>query len=69
MCGISAVVALDSVKSSTLNDPYYRTWLRQSLNESLATIKHRGPDARSQWISDNCRVGMNDEFDLKLVLS
>jgi asparagine synthetase B (glutamine-hydrolysing) len=61
MCGIIAVVTLDSVKSSTLNDPYYRTWLRQSLNESLATIQHR-PDARSQWISDNCCIGMNDEF-------
>jgi len=31
--------------------------LAQKLDASLDMIKHRGPDSRGQWISDDKRVG------------
>lgn len=53
MCGISCVVALRG--QNPLFDA--RSELSKALDDSLNTIKHRGPDANGQWISENERVG------------
>jgi asparagine synthetase B (glutamine-hydrolysing) len=31
--------------------------LSKTINESLDTIKHRGPDSNGHWVSDDERVG------------
>ncbi|KAL6704416.1 hypothetical protein ACN47E_008268 [Coniothyrium glycines] len=54
MCGISCAVTLQGHGPLT-ND---RDKLGQTLDESLNTIKHRGPDANGYWISDDCRVAL-----------
>lgn len=33
--------------------------LQNQINNSLDTIKHRGPDSHGSWISDDHRVGMS----------
>ncbi|KAI7491065.1 asparagine synthase [Hortaea werneckii] len=35
-----------------------RDYLRKELHESLEQIRHRGPDATGDWISDDCRVAL-----------
>ncbi len=57
MCGISAVVTLDGINAVSLDKSIYLQKLTRTLDESLDSIKHRGPDARGQWISENNRVG------------
>lgn len=57
MCGISCVVAVDkrdeaNGQSSTGKE------LQSELDASLEYIKHRGPDAKGIWTSDDQRVGM-----------
>lgn len=61
MCGISAVVALDGINAVSLDKSIYLQKLTRTLDESLDSIKHRGPDARGQWISENNRIG--DSFN------
>lgn len=56
MCGISVVVTLDT-KATSSKDSRYRAELKEKLGRSLDSIKHRGPDARGLWISENNRVG------------
>lgn len=51
MCGISCVVHQGDPSAID------RTQLSQELSASLEAIKHRGPDSRGQWISDDNRVG------------
>ncbi|KAF2759253.1 asparagine synthase [Pseudovirgaria hyperparasitica] len=65
MCGISCAVTLKSATRNGRAAVYAqdhlateRTYLSDRLNESLEKIKHRGPDARGQWISDDCRVAL-----------
>jgi asparagine synthase (glutamine-hydrolysing) len=55
MCGITCAVALRG--HGPLAIPKERGELEKTLEESLNTIKHRGPDANGHWISDDCRVG------------
>jgi asparagine synthetase B (glutamine-hydrolysing) len=50
MCGISAVLSLS--EGSICPQA-----LASQMNESLQLIKHRGPDARGQWLSSDYRVG------------
>ena len=40
-----------------------RSSLSKTINDSLDTIKHRGPDSKGHWISENGRVGMNEIKD------
>lgn len=54
MCGISCAVTLRGHHALCGG----RTALSKTLDESLNTIQHRGPDSNGQWISDNERVGM-----------
>lgn len=53
MCGISCAVTLRGHQPLCGN----RATLSKIVNESLDTIKHRGPDSNGQWISDNERIG------------
>lgn len=53
MCGISCAVALRGHGPLTTD----RNELSKTLEHSLDTIKHRGPDAKGHWISNDCRVG------------
>lgn len=62
MCGTSCAVALRGHPRSA-NSPD-RAHLSKTLDESLEYIRHRGPDAKGQWISDDCRVGMFPLFYL-----
>jgi asparagine synthase (glutamine-hydrolysing) len=55
MCGITCAVALRG--HGPLANSKERGDLEKTLEESLDTIKHRGPDANGHWISDDCRVG------------
>ncbi|KAH5079905.1 hypothetical protein HBH95_084500 [Parastagonospora nodorum] len=54
MCGISSVVTLRGHR------PLYkdRSTLSKTINDSLDTIKHRGPDSNGDWISENGRVAL-----------
>jgi asparagine synthase (glutamine-hydrolysing) len=55
MCGISCAIALDTAaRRAHRND---RDSLGKTLDLSLQYLKHRGPDATGQWISENGRVG------------
>lgn len=78
MCGISTIVVLprpavnENGGSSSLDDrgkPESKTSTRQGLHdemqESLNTIKHRGPDSSGVWISENERIGMAS-YDSKI---
>jgi len=67
MCGITCILSLSSqhrhhpngqpngTTSTSKNEG--REDLARELNASMDQIKHRGPDARGKWISDDCRVG------------
>jgi asparagine synthase (glutamine-hydrolysing) len=52
MCGISCCLALNGHK------PRDASILEKTLESSLDVIKHRGPDSRGHWISEDCRVGL-----------
>lgn len=54
MCGISCAVALRGHARSKCLD---RNQLSETLGKSLENIRHRGPDAKGEWISYDCRVG------------
>lgn len=64
MCGISCVVGLDgpSPHHHPGSEAYkeQRKTICRSLDTSLDNIKHRGPDDRGRWISDDNRVGTLD---------
>lgn len=54
MCGITAFLTQQPGSDQTIkpsSDP------ETTLDSSLDSIKHRGPDARGQWISTDGRVG------------
>ena len=58
MCGITASLALESRISTHLTSKeVVRKQLSQEIDNSLEIVKHRGPDARGQWISSDARVG------------
>jgi asparagine synthetase B (glutamine-hydrolysing) len=62
MCGISAVVSLsprplDASVTGGTPQSYTNGSTTSKLEQSLETIKHRGPDARSTWTSTDGRVG------------
>ncbi|KAJ5060968.1 hypothetical protein J3E72DRAFT_316619, partial [Bipolaris maydis] len=54
MCGITCAVALRGHGPLLAGDS---AALSTTLEKSLDTIKHRGPDANGHWISEDCRVG------------
>jgi asparagine synthase (glutamine-hydrolysing) len=54
MCGITCAVALRGHGPLVKK----RGELEKTLEESLDTIRHRGPDANGYWISEDYRVGM-----------
>ncbi|KAL0489540.1 asparagine synthase [Acrasis kona] len=61
MCGISVVVSLDESSKKTKSE------INKELDASLDLIKHRGPDSRGIWISEDgrvslghCRLAIND---------
>lgn len=56
MCGITCAVALRGHGPLLAGDS---AALSTTLEKSLDTIKHRGPDANGHWISEDCRVGMS----------
>ncbi|KAL3434133.1 nucleophile aminohydrolase [Aspergillus tetrazonus] len=58
MCGISAFLSLSEGASCPQADTIYPQALASQMNESLQLIKHRGPDARGQWLSSDYRVGL-----------
>lgn len=71
MCGISCILALQHshhklphvanltkpVPGVQTNGDTDHTKLAVELDASLDQIKHRGPDSRGQWISNDKRVG------------
>jgi hypothetical protein len=57
MCGISAAVALDSLKTQAPNEEVASSALKIQLNDSLDKIEYREPDARGLWISKDNRIG------------
>ncbi|KAI4713642.1 hypothetical protein J4E89_001089 [Alternaria sp. Ai002NY15] len=54
MCGITCAVALRGHGPLAKE----RGELSKTLQKSLDTIKHRGPDADGHWISEDCRVAL-----------
>ncbi|KAE8830705.1 hypothetical protein PTNB85_07292 [Pyrenophora teres f. teres] len=54
MCGITCAVALRGHGPLAKE----RGVLSKTLEESLDSIKHRGPDANGHWISEDCRVAL-----------
>jgi hypothetical protein len=56
MCGISVVVDIERSGSRGRNDEA-RRMLYEELDKSLDAIKHRGPDTRGIWISEDNYVG------------
>lgn len=54
MCGITAFLTLQRDPDQCAKPP---DKLEAILDSSLDSIKHRGPDARGQWISTDRRVG------------
>lgn len=57
MCGLTAFIALYG-RSGWQHDEFASTGdLGQKVNDNLDLISHRGPDARGQWLSSDCRVG------------
>lgn len=71
MCGISCILSLqhshhhlrdcgtlpNGLEGIELNEDADYNKLAKEVDESLDMIKHRGPDARGQWISGDKRVG------------
>ncbi|KAL4746690.1 hypothetical protein BDW72DRAFT_210209 [Aspergillus terricola var. indicus] len=58
MCGLSAALSLSEGAGCSRADNVYPQALVGQMNESLQRIKHRGPDARGQWLSSDYRVGL-----------
>lgn len=56
VCGISVVFDIERSGSRGGNDEA-RRMLHEELDKSLEAIKHRGPDSRGIWISDDNYVG------------
>lgn len=55
MCGSIAIVALDQQGQRQILGA--RDELSKRIDDGLAQIKHRGPDAQGQWISPSHRIG------------
>jgi hypothetical protein len=62
MCGITCAVALRGHGPLVATQQHQHGGgsggLSEMLEESLDTIRHRGPDAKGCWISEDARVGM-----------
>ena len=54
MCGVTAYITQQTGSGQAVKPPGSP---EQTLDSSLDSIKHRGPDARGQWISADSRVG------------
>lgn len=57
MCGIACIIHQDDPSQVSLQK------LQSDLDSSLSKIKHRGPDARGQWISPDKRIGEHTALD------
>ncbi|KAL5051113.1 hypothetical protein BDW71DRAFT_194188 [Aspergillus fruticulosus] len=58
MCGLSAILSLSEGADCPQVDIVHSQALGGQMDESLELVKHRGPDARGQWFSPDCRVGL-----------
>lgn len=57
MCGLTAFLALHGHPASGPNGHVPTINTKDALEASMEIIKHRGPDARGHWISDDSQVG------------
>jgi asparagine synthase (glutamine-hydrolysing) len=57
MCGITACLDFKK-REKSVNGSNKGQSLEEEIEKSLDLVKHRGPDARGQWISSDGRVGM-----------
>lgn len=57
MCGLTACLDYN-VRAGVTNGVKKHSNLEAEIDESLEIVKHRGPDARGQWISSDSCVGM-----------
>jgi len=57
MCGITAILALKDSAGSSYDCHANHDILAKDIDNSLEIVKHRGPDARGQWISAARDVG------------
>lgn len=57
MCGLTAFLRLGRDNTPRNSEDSPQT-LGKQIDDSLELVKHRGPDARGQWLSEDLRVGM-----------
>ena len=57
MCGLTACLDYNERTELAPADKKHSK-LEREVDESLELVKHRGPDARGQWISSDERIGM-----------
>lgn len=55
MCGITAFLAVQETPDPAVKSR--KESLQSAIDSSLDVVEHRGPDARGQWISEDCSVG------------
>lgn len=66
MCGLTAFLTLNADASDHSPTDESPEALRHQMDKSLEMVKHRGPDARGQWLSPDCRVGEYSEETSKI---
>ncbi|PLB39027.1 asparagine synthetase B family protein [Aspergillus candidus] len=57
MCGLTAFLRLGG-DNTPRNSEDNAQALSKQIDDSLELVKHRGPDARGQWLSEDLRVGL-----------
>ena len=62
MCGITASLTLQRSAPTNCDVKRRHETLTNEIDDSLDIVKHRGPDARGQWISADGRVGKTEHL-------
>lgn len=57
MCGLTAFLSQNGYSESDANGQAQTYNTVEALEASMEIVKHRGPDARGHWISDDSKVG------------
>jgi asparagine synthetase B (glutamine-hydrolysing) len=57
MCGLTTFLAQNGHSGSKANGHVQTYNTEAALEASIEIVKHRGPDARGHWISDDSKVG------------
>lgn len=57
MCGLTAFLALQGLPASRESSHEHTSNMEVALEASMEIVKHRGPDARGHWLSDDLQVG------------